>query len=243
MDIEKKKRLEKKLTIGFQVFAVIGLIVIGFYLGKSFKARKENKEKKEQEQETIKDFGTKLEEFSIEGEKYSVIVDGKNIDIENKNGGVYLNNKKVNYAHAMGGFVLDKTLILSAAGQFGLNIIFFNKDLEEIPFDSSNWAFDELKLVDGKIVATASRYNDTMGCRLINRFEICECDNLEKGELLKNHKEELEVLKEEVINGTLRLSYNGKEIKTEIQNGQTVYDIYGKDIDGIESRYCLRTNN
>ena len=241
MEKENKKKLEKKLTIAFQIFALIGLVIIGFYLGKAYKARKVNNDK----EEVIKDFGTKLEEFTIDSttKKYSVKVDGKNIDIENKDDGVYLNNKKINYSYAMGGYTLDKVLILYSVGQVGNNVIFINKDLEEIPFDNRDRSFNKFELVDGVIESTISRYDDMMGCRMIGGFEICDCKSLEKGDLLKKHADELKSLYEDVISGTVKLTYNGKEVKTEYRDKQTVYDIYGKDIEGAESNYCVKTNS
>ena len=123
-----KKKLEKRLTIGLQIFALIGLIIIGFYLGKAYKSRKEKND-------VIKDFGVTFKEFNINSDtkKYSVKVDNKNIDIENKSDGVYLNNKKIDFSYAMGGYVLDKSLILYNVGQVGNKIVFIDKNLEVIP--------------------------------------------------------------------------------------------------------------
>ena len=240
MDKKDKKKLEKKLTVGLQIFALIGLVIIGFYLGKAYKARKTNNK-----EEVIKDFGTKLEEFTIDSttKKYSVKVDGKNIDIENKDDGVYLNSKKINYSYAMGGYTLDKVLVLYSVGQVGNSLIFINKDLEEIPFDNKDMLFNKLELVNGVLETTVTRSDDMMGCRRVGTFEICECKSLEKGDLLKKHADELKPMYEEILSGTVKLSYNGKDIKTEYRDKVTVYDIYGKDIEGSESNYCVRTSD
>ena len=217
-----KKKLEKKLTIGFQVFAIIGLIIIGFYLGKAYKARR-NEAKKE---DTIRDFGKNINEFQIDGNtsKYSVKLDGKNIDIEN-------------------GYILDKTLILYNVGQTGNSIMFFNKDLEEIPFDNKYWTFSKLELVNGKLQTIGYHYEDIMGCRTISNLEICDCTSLDGGDLLIKHKDELETIKDEVVSGTVKLAYDGKEIKTEYVDKETINDIYGKDLEGSTKTYCVKTNN
>ena len=231
-----KKKLEKKLTIGFQIFALIGLVVIGYYLGKAYKAGKNNNE-------VINDFGTKFEEFTIDSDakKYSVKVDGKNIDIENKDGSVYLNNKKIDFAYAMGGYILDKTLILYDVGQIGNEIVFVNKELDVIPFDNKDWKYGKLELVNGKIQTIGYQYEDMMSCRMIHDLEICECSALNGGDLLIKHKDELEPLREDVISGTVKLSYDGKEIKTSFVDKETINDIYGSDLDGNTKTYCVRT--
>ncbi len=235
-----KKKLEKRLTIGFQIFAVIGLIIIGFYLGKAYKARRVNDDNKE----AIKDFGTKMDEFSMEsGEKQTFKFNDKDVTIENKDGITYLNDKRVNMVGVMGGYTLKDVIILYTVGQTGSNYLFINKDLEEIPFDSRDGSFNKFELVDGVIESTISRYDDMMGCRMIGGFEICDCKSLEKGDLLKKHADELKPLYEDVISGTVKLTYDGKEVKTEYRDKQTVYDIYGKDIEGTETNYCVKTNS
>ena len=240
MDIEKKKRLEKKLTIGFQVFAVIGLIVIGFYLGKSFKARKENKEKKEQE--TIKDFGNKFEEFQIiYDEKYTVDIDGNSILIENKADGVYLNDKKIDFRYAMGGYILDKSLMLYSVGQVGYDIIFIDKELSEIPFDNKKAVYKDLTLTNGKINGTVTTFSDPLSCKYIKNLSICNCGEIGTGEPLIKFKEELEPFRDEVLEGKVILSYDGEKIRTEYTDKQTVWDLYGTDIEGITNKYCAHS--
>ena len=233
-----KKKLEKRLVIGFQVFALIGLIIIGFYLGKAYKARNNKNE-------VINDFGTKFEKFDIDSDikKYSVKVDNKNIDIENKEGSVYLNNKKIDFSYAMGGYILDKTLILYDVGQVGNEIVFINKNLDVIPFDNKDWKYGNLELVNGKIQTIGYQYEELMGCTNIKGLDICNCDSLDNGDLLKKYKDTLEPIKDDIISGTVILSYNGKEISTSYVDKVTIYDLYGKDLEGTSSNYCVVTNN
>ncbi len=231
-----KKKLEKRLTIGLQIFALIGLIIIGFYLGKAYKARKEKND-------VIKDFGVTFKEFNINSDtkKYSVKVNNKNVDIENKSDGVYLNNKKIDFSYAMGGYVLDKSLILYNVGQVGNKIVFIDKNLEVIPFDNKEWTYRDLELVNGKIQAIGYQYEDIMGCHLIHGLEICNCGLLNSGDLLIKHKDELEPLRENIISGTVKLSYDGKEIVTSYVDKETINDIYGNDLDGNTKTYCVKT--
>lgn len=231
-----KKKLEKRLTIGFQIFALIGLIIIGYYLGKAYKASKTN--------EVINDFGTKFEKFYIDSDtkKYSVKVDNKNIDIENKEDGLYLNSKKINNSHAIEGYILDKVLILYDVGQVGSSLTFINKDLEEIPIDN-DYKYEKLELVDGKLEGIAVQYEDFMGCRFINDLEICPCDSLDTGDLLKKYKDSFDSIRDNFVSGTIKLSYNGKEITTSYVEKETINDIYGSDLDGTTKTYCVRVNN
>ena len=234
-----KKKLEKRLTIGFQIFAVIGLIIIGFYLGKAYKARRVNDDNKE----TIKDFGTKMDEFSMEsGEKQTFKFNDKDVTIENKDGITYLNDKRVNMVGVMGGYTLKDVIILYTVGQTGSNYLFINKDLEEIPFDSKEYAFNELKLKDGKLEANIYNYSDGIGYRIGN-LNIYDCGALDTGDLLRKYKEDLEPFKNNVLTGKVLLSYDGKEIKTEYLEKETVWDRFGKDIEGTEKTYCVEITN
>ena len=239
MNKKDKKKLEKKLTIGFQVFALIGLIIIGFYLGKAYKARRNavNKE------ESIKDFGKKFDEFNIDSNtsKYSAKLDDKKIDIENKSDGVYINDKKINFSYVMGGYVMDKSILIYNVGQNGYLISFINKDGEMIPFDNKG-VFEHLELVDGKIKAFVYNYNEGMNCKLIHNLNICPCNELESGELLKKYKEELDTYKDEILQGVVLLSYNGKEINMEYTEKQTIMDLYGSDLEGTTQNYCVSNN-
>ena len=233
-----KKKLEKRLVIAFQIFAVIGLIIIGFYLNKAIQASNEKKE-------VIKDFGNKFVEFKIDSSdsKYSITMDNKTIDIENKSDGVYLNNKKINFDYAMGGYTLDKVLMLYSVGQTGYKIIFINKDLVEIPFDNSDYIYTNLELVNGSIQGIGYKYENIMGCRNINNLNICECNSIEDTDILFNHKEDLNNIRDKVISGTVKLSYDGNSITTTYIDKETINDIYGPDLDGVSSSYCVITYN
>lgn len=230
-----KKKLEKRLVIGIQIFAVIGLIIIGFYLGKAYKARRANNNN-----ETIKDFGTKMEAFSMEsGDKKIIKFNGKDVTIENKDNNVYLNDKKIDLRYVMGGYVLDKSIILYNAGQSGNDLVFINKDLEIIPFDGSNYAYSQLELVDGKIEASLLRKNEGIGITVGDLF-IVECSSLESGDLLRKYKDTLEPYKDELLTATVKFSYDGKEVKSEYVEKETVWDRYGKDIEGESKTYCVQ---
>ena len=232
-----KKKLEKRLTIGFQLFAVIGLIIIGFYLGKAYKARKVDNDNKE----VIKDFGTKMDEFSIDlNDKKTIKFNDKEVTIEDKDGVTYLNDKKVNMVGVMGGYTLKDVIILYTVGQHGSNYLFINKDLEEIPFDNKDSVFDKLELKDGKLEAIIYNYNDGLGY-YIGKLRIAECGALDSGDLLRKYKEELEPFKDNVLTGRVSMSYDGNEIKSEYLEKETVWDRFGKDIEGTEKTYCVAT--
>lgn len=232
-----KKKLEKRLTIGFQLFAVIGLIIIGFYLGKAYKARRVDNDNKE----VIKDFGTKMDEFSIDlNDKKTIKFNDKEVTIEDKDGVTYLNDKKVNMVGVMGGYTLKDVIILYTVGQHGNNYLFINKDLEEIPFDNKDSVFDKLELKDGKLEAIIYNYNDGLGY-YIGKLRIAECGALDSGDLLRKYKEELEPFKDNVLTGRVSMSYDGNEIKSEYLEKETVWDHFGKDIEGTEKTYCVLT--
>ncbi len=234
-----KKKLEKKLTIGFQIFAIVGLIIIGFYLGKAYKSRR-NEAKKENE---IRDFGTKMEEFSMEsGDKKEIKFNGKDVTIENKDGVTYLNDKKVNMVGVMGGYTLDNVLILYTVAQTGSNYLFINKDFEEIPFDTKNSSFNNLELKNGKLEADIYNYSNGIGYH-IGDLNIYDCGSLDSGDLLIKYKEQLEPLKDEVLTGKVSLLYDGKEVKTEYLEKETIWDRFGKDIEGTAKTYCVIATN
>ena len=231
-----KKKLEKRLTIGIQIFAVIGLIIIGFYLGKAYKARKVDNNN-----EIIKDFGTKMEEFSMESnDKKTIKFDGKDVVVENKNDGVYLNDKKIEFTYAMGGYILDKTLILYSVGQTGSSVKFINKDFDVIPFTEEIYSFSKFELVDGKLQAKLFNNDNGISYRIGN-YEVYECDKMESGDLLRKHKDEFEQHRDEILEATVKLSYDGKEIKTEYVEKETVWDRFGKDIEGESKVYCAKS--
>lgn len=233
-----KKKLEKRLTIGFQIFAVIGLIIIGFYLGKAYKARKVDNDTKE----VIKDFGTKMDEFSMESSnKQTIKFNDKEVTIEDRDGVTYLNDKKVNMVGVMGGYTLKDVIILYTVGQHGSNYLFINKDLEEIPFDNKDSVFDKLELKDGKLEAIIYNYNDGLGY-YIGKLRIAECGALDSGDLLRKYKDELEPFKDNVLTGRVSMSYDGNEIKSEYLEKETVWDRFGKDIEGTDKTYCVLTN-
>lgn len=232
-----KKKLEKRLVIGIQIFAVIGLIIIGFYLGKAYKARRANNNN-----ETIKDFGTKMEEFSMESsDKKTIKFNGKDVIVENKDNYVYLNDKKIDFNYAMGGYILDKSLILYSVGQYGSDLVFINKDLEKIPFDGSQYAYSKLELSNGKLEANLFSKNNDIAYKVGN-FYIVECSSIDSGDLLRKHRDELEQYKDELLTATVKLSYDGKEIKSEYVEKETVWDRFGKDIEGESKTYCVQTN-
>ena len=43
-----------------------------------------------------------------------------------------------------------------------------------------------------------------------------------------------------MISGTVKLSYDGKEIVTSYVDKETINDIYGNDLDGNTKTYCVK---
>jgi len=190
--------------------------------------------------ETINDFGTRFDEFTIDkDEKKQVKVNGFLVNIDNRQDGTYLNNRKTSFMYASGGYVLDKFLILySNENKLGKKIIFFDYNLNEISIEDKELLYSNLVIENGKIQANISKYDNTDSCKIFNNFEVCECkDNMEP---LVNNKDFLIDFNNEIVEGEVKLVYKGNKIILEYVSKKTVSEYYKSDIDGETKKYCGR---
>jgi Fe-S cluster assembly iron-binding protein IscA len=175
-------------------------------------------------------------------DKKTIKFDGKDVVIENKDG-VFLNNKQIDFNYVMGGYILDKTLILYSVGQMGYSMVFVDSNLSIIPFEEKDAAYTDLALEDGKINAIVYRYSDAMSCKYIQGLSICNCEEIGEGEPLTKYKDILEPMKDEVVTGNVLLSYDGKKIDTKYERKETIGDLYGSDLAGTTKTYCVENHN
>ena len=231
-DILRKYRWMKAIII-ILLFVIVLLIVTFICF---FKLQNKCKEVEPEDIPTdvINDFGTRLDEFTIDKDEVKKVkVNGFFITIENRQDGVYINNRKINFMYASGGYVLDKFLILYTSYNLGNNLIFIDYALNEVSVEDNELLYSDIRLDGGKLVAKVSKYDSQESCKLFDELEICKCTN--GGEPFTNYQDSFEDYNDEIIEAEIKLIYKEQKIIFEYLNKVTFGDKYGNN----PQDYCV----
>ena len=230
-----------KATIVILLFIIALLIMTIICMVEPQNKCRDNPNDTKKIEEDISSFGERLDEFTIEKDEVrQVKVNGFTINIENKKDGVYLNNHKIDFIYASGGYVLDKFLILySNEKKAGKKLMFFDYDLNEIEMENNESLYEYLELEEGKLKTKISNFDGQPSCKIYGGIEICECSNGEKANL-KEYEEYLSDYSDKVISGEGSLVYKDNKIVLEYDNKVTVIEYYSSDIEGETNKYCAK---
>jgi len=224
MDKEKGNKIVRIL----QIIAAIGLIVVIILLIKALTSKKV---------ETSNLF-TKLEMHELEPNgSFETKINDLKLNIVNDGSTTTINGKKLDFI-AMKLYTTDKLFILSYELCSGDVLHFYDLKLNELPFDKNNMHFNNIELVDGKIIATG--YDPTLyGCGIytINNLTIEECiDGNTK--YIKESKNVIEEAKDKIISLKVSITYKDS-LEVTTNDIMTVWDILGKDIIDNTNKYCV----
>ena len=228
-----------KATIIVLLFIIALLVMTMICLFSSqTKCKDDTSENKTKEE--IKDFGSRLDEFTInKDETKEIKVNGFFVNIKNKQDGVYLNNRKIDFMYASGGYVLDKFLILySSEKTAGKKLIFLDYDLNIIKVEDNELLYNNLTLENGMLLATVTKFDSKDTCKEFNNLEVCECTV--GAEPLVNYKDFLIDFNDEVATGEVKLVYKDQKISIEYENKVTVSEYYKSDVNGETNKYCAK---
>lgn len=250
MDKDKEEMIEKAkpnaklkvfiIILSFLLIVAIGVII--YLLNHEHKCQNISNcnNDNNRPQEEIKSFGESLNEFTMNNErKKEVKVNDYIILIENREDGVYLNNRKINFMYTSGGYVLDKFLILyTSPKEAGKKLIFLDYNLKEFAIDDKDLLYSDLSLENGILTSKVSKYDSHNSCKIFGTIEVCECN--QDGESFMKYKDSLIGYYDEIIQGEIKLTYHNQKIDFEYTSKVTFKDYYESDINGETNKYCVK---
>lgn len=249
--MEEEKKNNKGLMVGIILFLVICLISIFYFMFKmTYVGNKTTNEKTEQTQTEKEDNNevlfTELTKYELqEGEEKEVTVSDKKIKLKRKDDKIYLNDNEIGKSDGRNNYevsVADNLIIFPySAGQSGDKYKVYNLDGKEIIVNDNGGEdaqYSNIRLKNNRVFIDTGSFGDcydkTSFCYFFQRLDI-NCEN-EKNKELKENQEEYEKHKNDEINRTYEIKYNGQEITIEKANDITTLEKWIETYDKV----CLR---